>query len=135
MGAEVIKGTFTAPHTDSTDSYTLDFGKSFSSYLFLIEMTDASKATLMATGDTKNRAFSFVGVYPKRSISSIVATNNVLITRVNASANTSDTVANYISRISDSSISINVYSLSLTGAYYLYPDYSYNYTIVSLDNI
>lgn len=134
-GAEYIKGTFTTQATSSAYTYTLELGKSLNSYLFLIEMTDESKTALLATGDTTNRAFSFLGVYPKRSISSAVSGNNMLVTRTKPSAKTTDPVTSGPVTISDTSITFTVYPLTITGANYLYAGFTYNYTIVPLDII
>ena len=46
-GAQFVKGTFTVP--DSGSSYTINFGKTFSSYLYVIEMSDLSKQSLIQT--------------------------------------------------------------------------------------
>ena len=53
-GAEVIKGSFTVP-ADYTGNYTINFGKSFSRYVYIIEMTDESKAALAQRGENSNK--------------------------------------------------------------------------------
>lgn len=37
-GADFVKGTFTVPNDVAT--YTINFGKTYSKYLYMVEMTD-----------------------------------------------------------------------------------------------
>lgn len=133
-GAEIIKGTFTAPATDDTTTYALSFGKTFNTYLFLIEMTDESKTALVASGVSEYKGYSFVGIYPKRMTSLKVSNSNILVSRFNPSTLAGSNAAAVLpNSIDDSSITFNVYPISTSGqTYSLYSGYTYNYYIVEI---
>lgn len=128
QGASAITGTFTAPSTGS--SYTLEFGAVLSGYLFKIEMDDASKTSLMASGQTAARAYAFIGGYPASPINNTTPTNNYMGYRVNPS--TSETSVSVTSGFSDgrtaSSLKFGIGAFS-SGAMNLYYGMTYKYTI------
>ena len=70
-GANYVSGTFTVPD-DETSTYTLNFGKTFSKYLFFIELTDASKTIVINSGASNYRPFCLVGSYPQPQINNVV---------------------------------------------------------------
>lgn len=136
MGAEVVKGTFTVSASAIVDNtFTLNFGKTFSKYLYLIEMTEASKTTLLATGQTSDRAYSAIGMYPMPQINNTTPDNNFLTVRVKPTTSGTSVAAPSSSSGSATGSSITFPVSNLNGANHLYRDYSYNYTIVSLDNV
>ena len=129
-GAQFVKGTFTV--SDSGSSYTLNFGKTFSKYMYFVEMTDESKTAFISSGATAARIFCYVGIYPKREINNTSVNSNKLIVRLNPS--TSETSASYSSSFTESSTSIVFATSSVTGstANALYKGYTYNYYIVEI---
>lgn len=129
-GADYVSGTFTAPSSGS--SYALDFGKSFSSYMFLIEMTDDSKDDLINTGATGPRTFAFLGVYPAMAINNIDG-YSVLVSRITPSTSALSTT--YITSFVCSKSGIRLAVGGTGNANNVYNGYSYKYTVVSLDNI
>lgn len=64
-GAQFVKGTFTAP---SSGSYTLNFGKTFSKYIFIIESTEDTKTAIINSGASSYRPFYWIGSYPQPEI-------------------------------------------------------------------
>lgn len=127
-GARFIKGTFTVP--DNGDTYEFNFGDTFDSYLFLVEMTSESKAALINAGQTAGRTFAFIGVFPKRNVNNIEPANVVLIQRYNPSAATAD--GGTISTVEMSNSSIKFPLSGLNSANYMYRGFSYNYYIVEV---
>ena len=127
-GKQFISGTVTATGT----SCTISFGKSYSNYLFLVEMTADSKSELMDSGRTNVISFAWFGIHPERKINNIE--NGAKQTAVRIKPATSE-MSNSISggTMTDSSISFNVADLSATSPTSMRTGYSYNYTIVSLD--
>ena len=128
-GAQYIKGTFTIP-SNGSGAYTIDFGKTFASYLFLIEMTDDSKTMLMNTGITSARTFAFIGTYPIPRINN--SNDNYVAMCKRVSPSTGECGATYISTMTCSSTSISNPCGSTNNANYFYRDYSYNYYIVEI---
>ena len=130
-GAQFVKGTFTTP--DSGTTYTLDIGKSFSKYLYYIEMTDDSKTALHNSGQTSAKMFALIGAYPKFSFNNN-DTNGAgyLSYRVIPSSNTIDRSANAIpTSIDESSITFGLAAIT-GGANNMYRGYTYNYYIVEI---
>lgn len=136
-GAEVIKGTFTTP---DESTYTLSFGKTFQKYLYIIEMTDASKTMLMSSGINNQRTYAISGsVYPTPVINNSAPTHGYMTLRINPSTQQIQNIAaQELNTINGSSITLNNYavdSAANNARYALIRGYSYNYTIVSLDNV
>ena len=129
-GSNVIKGTFTAPTGQS--SYTLNFGKTLSKYLFTIEMTDASKTALLASGQSSAKMFACEGMYPVPSINSNNIDYCMLSYRVVPSTGVVSYSATAITGIDGSSITFynNTYG---SGTNVLYQGSSYNYSIIPID--
>ena len=133
MGKPFVKGTFTCPNSDTTQ--VINFGKTFGSYLFLIEMTDESKTALVASGRSETISTSFIGIYPKRITNNVTASANVLRISYIASTNsmTSGSTGSSFTCGSDS-ITGNVRDFTATSPYlYFMRGYSYKYTVISLD--
>lgn len=136
MGAEVVKGTFTVSQSAIVNNtYTLNFGKTFSNYLYLIEMTEASKTTLLSTGQTSDRMYSCLGIYPIPQINNVTPDNNFLSARVKPSTSATSVGAPSSASGSATGSTITLPVSNVSGVNHLYRDYSYNYTIVSLDNV
>lgn len=129
-GAWYKSGKFTVPDSVNSD-YTINFGKSLSGYLFLIEMTDDSKLSLQNSGLTANRIYSWVGIYPLRSIANGDNAYNLLVSRyIPSTAAISGSYANVFTCDADS-ISMPIRSISNT-VNGIYPGYEYNYYIVEI---
>lgn len=136
MGAEVVKGSFTvSPSAIVDNTFTINFGKTFSKYLYLIEMTEESKATLLSSGQTADRMYSAIGVYPIPQINNTTPYNSFLSVRVKPSTSETSISAPGSSSESATGSTITFPVSNLGGVNQLYRDYSYNYTIVSLDNV
>ena len=80
-GAQFVKGSFTVPN-DALAYYTLDFGKSFSRYLFLVEMDNASKTMLSNSGISANRIYAEQGIFPMPSINDVIPTPMYIFERI-----------------------------------------------------
>ena len=128
-GANFIKGTFTAP--SGASSYTLNFGKTFNKYIYLVEMTEESKTALVNSGITAIRAFAWVGIWPNVSINNVAYASNSLYARYNPSTN--ETSGGVMSASSYSNSSITFAVSNLTSITTLFEGYSYNYYIVEVD--
>lgn len=136
VGIEVVKGTFTVyPDQIVDNTYTINFGKTFSKYLYLIEMTEESKTTLLSSGQTSDRMYSCMGTYPIPQINNITPSYNFLSVRVKPSTSSTSVTAPSSSSGVATSSTITFPTSNLNGANQLYRNYSYNYTIVSLDNV
>lgn len=131
QGANYAKGTFT---TDDNGTYTLSFGKTFSSYLYYIEMTDESKTALHNTGQNSARMYACLGIYPKNKFNGNNYPYNAYSAyRVNPSTDEmSLSTSTQASAIDGSSISFNNTAITASGANNLYRGYSYNYYIVEI---
>lgn len=129
-GKDFISGTVTIPNDVS--SYTVLFGKSFGSYLFLLEMTDESKATALSSGATAARGYAFIGCYPRRSMNN-TPSESIIVDRYNPSASTSSYGALTGNQLSQSGITLNVVGMTESGWDCLIKGCTYNYTVVSLE--
>lgn len=131
-GAQFVKGTFTVPN-DSSNYYTLEFGKTFQSYLFLIEMDDASKTALLATGINGNRIYAEQGIFPMPLINNTTPSNMYVFERINPS--TQAVSATYgsggINTVSQTSIKFSC-NIVTADQSYLYRGYTYSYYIVEI---
>lgn len=131
-GKSFVKGTFTCPDSDTTQ--VIDFGKTFNSYLFVVEMTEESKSALVASGTTSTISIGFVGVYPKRTINGVTIFANMVGQRYIASSDTQTSGSTSALTCANGSITGNVRGLTATNPQnYLIRGYSYNYIVVSLD--
>ena len=128
-GADYVSGTFTVPN--SVTSYTLDFGKTFSKYLYLVEMTDESKTALKNSDIDAARAFGYVGIYPNLSINNVDYTSNSMYARYKPTTNSVSGGNLSASSYTNSSITFPVNSVA-TSITPLYNGYSYNYFIVEI---
>ena len=129
-GANYVSGSFTVPETGST--YTLNFGKTISNYLVLIEATDASKEEIIASEYNGAKTYCAIGVYPKRKIGEITENNNLFLNRVNpsTSALTQVYVGNWT--FTSSSIELKTEDLNASSANYFYHGLTYNYYVVEI---
>ena len=128
QGANYAKGTFT---TDTGSTYTLSFGKTFSSYLYYVEMTDASKTALQNSGQTSAKMFACFGAYPNIEFGNSDA-GGFLAFRVNPSTNAIDKSASAApSSINSTSITFGNNAIT-GGSNGLYREYTYDYYIVEI---
>ena len=132
VGADFVKGTFTVPSDAS--SFTLNFGKTFSKYLFFIEMTESSKEDMLVdTSLSGRRAYSFVGEYPKTVVND--KTNNIVFVYTyvpsTESVSSTTTVATTFVQ-TESSITNACYPISSNVQTTFVRDASYNYFVVEI---
>ena len=131
-GANYAKGSFTTPSSGSP--YTLNFGKSFSKYMFLIEANETSKTTILNSDYDANKTYSFFGIRPTRSIGEAETNWNTILSRINPHSSASGSALSTSITFTDSSISISCYDLLTSGATSsLYRNMTYNYFIVELE--
>lgn len=133
-GAEYISGTFTVPN-DSGNRFTLQFGKTFSKYLFLIDATDETKEAIIASGANGNRAYAVFGAYPMPSINNEIPSLNETYCRINP--NTMAVSTGYSTSMATPNADSIVMEAGnfVSGAQYVYQGCSYKYYIVSLDEM
>ena len=132
MGSSnVIKGTFTCP--DSGTSYTVDFGKTLNDYLIYIEMTEASKSVLIASGENGYRTFVALTKRYLPVINNLTMSDYKFMFRYDPTANTSSPTYSTALPLTcnDSSFTISISSFGT--AYSFYKGCSYNYVICPLD--
>lgn len=128
-GAQFVKGTFTVP--DSGSTYTLNFGKSFSKYLIIIEATSESKSTIMDSGLTSARSYAFRGMYSGFQIGEGTDANQGELSRVVPTTNVTSNA--FISTWTLTQSSITFPTIDLASAqHYLYYGLTYNYYIVEI---
>lgn len=129
-GADYVSGTFT---TGNTTTYKIEFGKTFSNYLYLIEMTGESKTALMNSGQTSAKMFACIGMYPPAMFdNSHPGVKNYMSNRINPSTLTIDySTSATVTAIDETSITFGNHSIS-NGANSLYRGYSYTYYIVEV---
>lgn len=133
-GAEVIKGTHTA--STNTGGGAISFGKTINKYMFLIEMTEDSKTSLMGSGTNANRSYAFCGVFQTPKIGDLTITDRITVAyRVNPTSKAFSVSTTDALIASDTSISNVVSNVASSGAHYFLNGFSYNYIIVSLDNV
>ncbi len=130
-GADYVSGTFTVP-ADAT-SYTLEFGKTFSNYIFLVEATDNAKTSIMSSGSTNARGYAYIGVYPKREINSEEYSSNVYVMRVIPSTGTLSNGVTGGSMCSETGITFSTVDVTASGWSSLVKGLTYNYFIVAID--
>ena len=133
-GAEIVKGTFTAVNQGG-NVFTLNFGKTFSEYIFMIKMTDTSLTTLKTSGETGAKMYECIGRYPKYSIEDPPSNGNAYIAyRIKPSDGTLSTGSAENQSMTGSSITFVCQTYG-TGANILYRNHDYDYVIISLDSI
>lgn len=131
-GANCVKGSFTVPSTGN--SYTLEFGKSFSKYIFLIEADDTSKEAILDSDYDANKTYSFFGIYPKRSIGETETNWNTILSRINPHSPSSASSLSTSTTFTNSSITLSAYDLSTSGATSsLYRNLTYKYIVIELE--
>ena len=129
QGANYAKGTFT---TGTGSTHTLSFGKTYSKYLYYIEMTDASKTALLSSSQTSARMYACCGVYPAPSVSNSTPSNNSFVSYRITPSDSSLSVSNSnVSAIDSSSITFTNNTFS-NGQNNLYREQTYNYYIVEI---
>ena len=133
-GAEFVKGSFTVGDNDT--SHTINFGKTFSKYLFIIEADTESKETILNTGLSSSRAYMSICIFPGVKIASDNVDYQIIVERIKPS-DSSLTITNKTSStyytLSDSSITIKCYAVTNTNAPdYLYQGLTYNYYVFEI---
>ena len=128
-GVKKLTGSFTVGSNDT--SHTISFGETISKYLFLIEMTDASKTTLSGSGNTSPRSYAFTGMYPSPGVGNNAPATCMTTYRIKASTGELSYSQTTLNNATTSSIRIAAADLN-GGANYLYRGYSYNYYIVEV---
>ena len=129
-GAWYTSGKFTVPDNVGSN-YTINIGKSLSSYLFVVEMTDTAKTQLINSGINAIRLYSFVGIYPYRSIGNMTSEGNMIVTRINPSTAAVSSSANGSCVCSNNAIDMPIKSIINT-TNGVYPGYEYTYYIVEI---
>lgn len=123
-------GTFTCPDTGTI--YTLNFSKTYSKYFILIEATESSIETIIASGATSVKTFALHGFYPKLNVNNTEVTHQTILNRIKPS----DLTTNADVPTSNFTYSSTSFSASMgaitTGANYLYRGLTYNYYIVEI---
>lgn len=128
-GADFIKGSFT---TGNASGYLISFGKTFSKYIYFVEMTEESKATLMASGQDAAKMVACCGIYPRVMVSDVPVANGFVSYRVNpTTSSTSQSTSAVPSSIDNTSIVLPNSAIT-GGSNSLYRGYSYNYYIVEI---
>lgn len=130
QGANYASGTFT---TGNTSTYTLEFGKTFSKYLYYIEMTDDSKTALKNSEQTSAKMYACLGIYPRNEFDENLYPYDAYAAYrvVPSSDEMSLSTSAQASAIDGSSITLTNNAIS-SGANNLYRGYSYNYYIVEM---
>lgn len=130
---DYVAGTFTVGNDEV--SHTISFGKTFGSYLFIIEAVDASKTTIMSSGIDANKSFAFVGVYPNMEIGNTEASSNTLVYRVNPSSGS--VASTYLSGFERTASTLKQYCSALSEANqnHFYKGLTYKYAVLSLDRV
>lgn len=133
--AKVIKGTFTCPSSGS--SYELVFPETINKYIYFVEMTDSSKPDLVANTDIdRTRTYAILGTSETPEINNVPNEYNSSMIRYKPSSGSLDGYTSNSSASCQSSKIVFMLTNVVTGsANSLYHGYSYNYIIISLDNI
>ncbi len=133
-GADCVKGSFTVGNSETY--HTINFGKTFSKYLFIIEADDESKEDIAECELTTARAYLIIGRYPGFKFASEDVDYRLIAERVKPSDSTLSTTnigASSAVVLTDSSITINCYALTNTNApNYLYQGLTYNYYVFEM---
>ncbi len=125
-GATVIKGRITILNGQTN---AISFGRTFSKYFCLTEMTDESKAMLMASGMAGSKSYAHLVTYPIPEINDDAPTNIALTYRINPTTQETTT---------SSGIPANYFGDSIVlvhgaGASVYYVGYTYDYIIVGYE--
>ena len=129
-GSNAIKGTITP---DSVGTVTINFGKTLNKYLWFLEMTDASKTSLLASGINLVKAYANIGAYPMPGISSDTPSKGYFTYRVNPSTQAYTTSTYNYDCATSTGLTFGTCEASTNYANYLYVGYTYNYTIIPID--
>ena len=136
QGAEVIKGSFTVP-ADFTGTYTLNYGKAFSSYILLIDMAEELKEDLYdETSITAATTYFFTAIYPPQTVAEATDSGHAAITLTYNPSNGNFGTGQLGSTVyTGSSFAVSVRDLNGSGTTRLVKGFSYNYVLISLDGI
>ena len=131
-GANFTSGSFTIT-SNATNPYVLEFGKTFSKYIFYIEATGESKQQLYDTSLSGRRCYASVGHYPKTEINN---TQNNKIAFAWTYVPSTGAVGNTESDITatDSTISFPCINISQNNQNALIRGLTYNYFICEIPN-
>ena len=132
-GVNCVKGTFTVP--DSGTSYTIQFGKEFQSYLFMIELSDDSKSTVLNSGSTYSRAYKYYGDYPGPEIDNGYETTCIYVARITPSTKVKSYGTRDNTICANNSITLSTVGIMESGWGSLVKGLTYKYLVVSLENI
>lgn len=133
QGAKYVKGTFTIP-LDADATYTVNFGETFSKYMYFVEMTDASIATLLSEPDISgDRVYAFNGIWPAPTINNNSVGDYTNCYKVKPSTGDVSAVgtASCLTGITNSSISFRT-GVKNSGTYYFIKGYSFNCYVVEI---
>ena len=126
-GIQLITGSFTPAKEGMV---LIDYGKSVSRYILLIEMDDASVESLAEAGLTSNKAYGFLSIYQWKEVNGSAPSIVALYCRYNGSSTTSSSVN--IS-MTDSGFALRSYDISMQSSSTLIIGYTYNYTVIPID--
>ena len=127
---DYISGTFTVP--SNATNYKFEFGKTISSYLFLIEATEESKTEIVNSESTNARAYVWFGTYPVTVIDNKNTANCFFANRIQPSTEAISNGAMSNSAMSDTGISFTVVGMTDSGWGSLVKGLSYNYYVAEI---
>ena len=128
-GANFVKGSFTVPNSGA--SYSVDFGKSFDRYIFLIEADEDARETIIDSGLDASKAFAVIGTHPVLNINNVDVNFGEALARINPATSA---VAMGSAKWGTTSSRINVGIAPLTGSTpsALYHGLTYNYYVFEI---
>ena len=132
-GLDYVEGTFTVPSDASV--FTLQYGKTYNSYVLLIEMTDETKATFINSGTSNAGAVLFLGRYPELAVGNSSYDAIVRVFAFVPSSNSFQNSSVLITALTGSSIELSTRDIDGTGTVRLIRGLSYKYTVISLDDV
>ena len=133
-GKDFVSGTFTVPN--DAETYRINFGKSFSRYLFIIEMTDDSKTTLINSGSSNSLTFLYFGIYPAPAFQKQGTPLDAPYGHFRYRASSPSLTGTYsvYPKTKDETYIENAVAPIESGHFYKFlAGYSYNYVVISLD--
>ena len=132
-GIDYEVGSFTVPDTET--QFTLNFHKTFNSYVFMIEPTNESKTTIVNSGGTYAKGYCYLGVYPERSINNIAYSPNIYVMRYIPSTGVqSNGTVSGGPNFTNSSMTFGLANLTDSGWGSLVRGLTYNYYIYPIES-
>lgn len=132
QGSNVIKGTFTAVK-DNNNQFEFSFGKSLPRYMFLFEMTESSKTSLMESSQTGAKSYLIMGIYPKTKVGNYTSDDYIYWARFNPSTGAMTQNSSIGGTYTDSSVKLPCGANLNAGANFLYDGYTYDYMIIPIE--